>query len=82
MQDAIHFLDQTSSRADKELVWELMKENWCPAVPGCDAALQVSRNRFERATQGAERARFQHRLSLRSPETSGETRWSETCLAE
>lgn len=80
-QAAIHALEQTSSRADKKLVLELMQEHWSSLVPGCDVALQVAMDRLERATQVAEAAPSQNRMSLRSPETSGATRWSEPCLA-
>lgn len=81
-QAAIHALEQTSSRADKELVLNLMEENWCSLVPGCKVALQVATNRLGRATQVAEATSAQNRISLRSPATSGATRWSELCPAE
>ncbi len=79
-QAAIHALEQTSSRADKKLVLELMAEQWSSLVPGCDGALQLATDRLERVTQ-VKAAPEQNRMSLRSPETSGATRWSDLCLA-
>ena len=80
-QAAIHALEQTCSRPDKELVLELMEEHWSSLLPGCNVALHVAKDRLRRATQVSETAHVQNRMSLRSPETSGATRWSEPCLA-
>lgn len=80
-QAAIHALEQTSSRPDKKLVLELMKEHWSSLLPGCDVALQVATDRLERTPEIVQAAHVQNRMSLRSPRTSGATRWSEPCLA-
>lgn len=77
MQSAIQSLEQTKLHADKHLVLELMSENWCSKLAGCDTALQVARKRLEKAASSPSN----RNLSLRSPQTAGATRRSEACPA-
>lgn len=81
MQAAIQSLEHTKLPADKELVLELMEENWGSVLPNCAAALTVAHSRLGRAAQVTEPAPMHNRMSLRSPSTAGETRWSEPCPA-